>query len=146
MEAEQFFQSRRASWQELSDLLDRSQSGVPQLSPTEINQLSSLYRAATSDLALAQRDFPGHQVATYLNQLVGRGHAVIYRGEPMARRRFAHFVRVGFPRTYREMGPFILAAMLLLIVPAVLAGLVAAWRPEASTWLLHRRDAPAVLS
>ncbi|MEJ2746619.1 MAG: stage II sporulation protein M [Anaerolineae bacterium] len=136
MDAEQLFQSRRANWQELSDLLDRSQQGLPQLSPEAVNKLGSLYRAAASDLALAQRDFPEHQVTTYLNQLVGRGHAVVYRGEPMAKRRFWHFVRVGFPRTYRELGWFILAAWLLLLVPAVLAGLTTAWRPEASTWLL----------
>jgi uncharacterized membrane protein SpoIIM required for sporulation len=136
MDAEQLLQSRRTNWQQLSDLLDRSQAGLHQLSPEAINQLGSLYRAAASDLALAQRDFPEHQVTTYLNQLVGRGHAVVYRGEPMAKQRFLHFVRVSFPRTYRELGLFILAAALFLIVPAVLAGLATAWRPEASTWLL----------
>ncbi|MCP4427983.1 MAG: stage II sporulation protein M [Chloroflexi bacterium] len=136
VDAEKFFRSHRDSWQELSDLLDRSQSGMQQLSPEQVAQLGSLYRAATSDLALAQRDFPEHKVAAYLNQLVGRGHAVVYRGEPMAKRRLAQFAKAGFPRAFRGTWRFILAAGLLMIVPALLAGLMTAWKPEASVWLL----------
>lgn len=136
VDAEQFFRSRRDSWQELSDLLDRSQKGMQQLSPEAVNRLGSLYRAATSDLALAQRDFPENKVTVYLNQLVGRGHAVVYRGEPMAKRRLWHFVQVGFPRAFRGTWPFILAAALLMLIPALLAGWMTAWQPEASVWLL----------
>ncbi len=136
MNAERFYEARRAEWQALSTLLDRSESNVRRLAPDEIQELSRLYRAATADLALAQRDFPRHRVTAYLNQLVARGHAVVYQGEPLALRRLRHFVVAGFPRTVRQTGPFILAAALFFIVPALLAGLVTNWNPDAARWLL----------
>ncbi|MCI0394208.1 MAG: stage II sporulation protein M [Chloroflexi bacterium] len=136
MNVEQFYQSRQGDWKQLTGLLDRGQGNIHRLSPEEINTLGRLYRAATSDLALAQRDFPSHRITTYLNQLVGRAHAVIYRGEPMAGNRLWRFVSSGFPRIYRQTWPFILAAALLMILPAVVAGLATAWQPEAAVWLL----------
>jgi uncharacterized membrane protein SpoIIM required for sporulation len=134
--AERFYESRRDEWESLSGLLDRSQNNLRRLSPGEIQELSRLYRTAAADLALAQRDFPHHRVTAYLNQLVARGHAVIYQGEPLALRRLRHFVTVGFPRTVRQTGPFVVAAALLFIIPALLAGLVTNWNPEAARWLL----------
>lgn len=136
MNAEQFYNSRRADWQTLTELLDKSEKRLKRLSPEEVADLSRLYRATTSDLALAQRDFPRHRVTQYLNQLVARAHAVIYQGEPLALKRIRRFVTQGFPRTYRRAFPFILAAALLFILPGVLTGLVTNWNPAASTWLL----------
>ncbi|GIK57528.1 MAG: stage II sporulation protein M [Chloroflexi bacterium] len=136
MNADQFYQSRRADWQRLSTLLDRSQANIGQLSPDEVKQMGQLYRAVTSDLAVAQREFPRHQVTTYLNQLVARGHAVLYRSEPLALRQITRFVRVTFPRMFRATWRFQLTAVLLLLVPALLAGLWLNWRIGAADWLL----------
>jgi uncharacterized membrane protein SpoIIM required for sporulation len=136
MNAERFYETRQAEWQALSELLDRSENSPQHLSPSDVRELSRLYRAATADLALAQRDFPQHRVTRYLNQLVARGHALVYRGEPLAWNRLRRFVTAGFPRTFRQTGPFILAAALLFIVPALVAGLITNWNPEAARWLL----------
>jgi uncharacterized membrane protein SpoIIM required for sporulation len=137
MRVDQFYESRQADWKALSRLLDRSQgSGIQRFSPEEIDRLGRLYRAVTSDLALAQRDFSGHRVTVYLNQLMARAHAVVYRGEPMAYNRLLRFVTTGFPRAYRRASPFILAATMLFLLPALIAGLGTAWRPEAARWML----------
>ena len=136
MRVDQFYESRQADWKALAQLLDRGQGGIHRFSPEDIDALGRLYRAATSDLALAQRDFPGHRVTVYLNQLVARAHAVVYRGEPMARNRLLRFATTGFPRAYRQTLPFTLIAALLFILPALAAGLSAAWQPEAARWLL----------
>lgn len=120
----------------LTQLLDRSQGDMHQLSPEEINALGRLYRAATSDLALAQRDFPQHRVTLYLNQLVARAHAILYRTEPLALSRLWRFVTSGFPSVYRETLPFIVVAALLFIIPAILAGIGTFWQPETARWLL----------
>jgi uncharacterized membrane protein SpoIIM required for sporulation len=136
MQVERFYQARQADWQELSRLLDRGQQNMRQLSPEEVQALSRLYRATTSDLALAQRDFPNHRVTTYLNQLVARGHALIYRDEPLALGRLRRFVAVGFPAAFRQTLPFTLAATLLFLLPALLTGAVAAWQPTAGRWIL----------
>ncbi len=135
MNAEQFYRSRQADWQQLTALLDKSQQ-MNRLSPAEVQQMGVLYRSTTSDLALAQREFPRHQVTTFLNQLVARGHATIYQGEPLAVRRLKHYLLVGFPRTFRESLPFFVTAALLVIIPALIAGFLTNWEPDASTWLL----------
>jgi len=136
MDANQFYQSRQADWQALTALLDRSQRGLGSLSPAEVDRLGALYRLATSDLALAQRDYPGQRVTAYLNQLVARAHAVIYQSPPLAVGRLWAFAARGFPRAYREALPFILTAMALLIIPALAAGLSTFWQPASAQWLL----------
>ena len=117
MRVDQFYESRRADWEALTRLLDRSQADFYSLSPKDIKELGHLYRVLTSDLALAQRDFPGHRVTLYLNQLMGRARAIVYRGEPMAGSRLLRFITTGFPRVYRQALPFTLIATLLFILP-----------------------------
>lgn len=136
MQPDQFIQSRQPNWKTLTQLLDRCQSSIERLSIDDINQLGRLYRAATSDLALAQRDFPNHRVTAYLNQQVARAHAVLYRSEPLSFKRLWDFVTTGFPRAYREALPFIVTAALLLIIPALAAGVSTAIEPASSRWLL----------
>jgi uncharacterized membrane protein SpoIIM required for sporulation len=136
MKVEQFYDSRQSDWKKLSDLLSKGQHGVRRLSPQEVDQLGRLYRAVTSDLALAQRDFPQHKVTTYLNQLVGRSHALIYRQEPLAWRRLLHFITKGFPQAYRSIWPFILTAALLFLIPAFLSALIVNDNPESAEWIL----------
>lgn len=136
MDSNQLYQSHQASWKTLSDLLVRAERDVRQLSPQEIERMGQLYRVATSDLALAQRDFPRHPVTKYLNQLVAKGHAVIYRSEPLAGSRLSRFVTQDFPRVYREMLPFTLTASLLFWVPALLAFFIIWAQPDTGQWLL----------
>ena len=136
MKVDQFYQSRQADWKTLTQLLDLSQNHLRQLSPQDIETLGRLYRAATSDLALAQRDFPTHRVAAYLNQLVARAHAVIYRNEPLALKRIWRFATTGFPRVFRETIYFTLIAALFFIIPAVISGLGTHWQPDMAHWLL----------
>ncbi len=121
-QAKEFYESRRRDWESLEALLKKCHRYVS-LSPEQVDTLGRLYRAATSDLALAQRDFPDHQVTRYLNQLVARTHAAIYRSEPVAWRKIRRFFTHDFPHTYRTSLPYIWVAALLLIVPG-LAGFV----------------------
>jgi uncharacterized membrane protein SpoIIM required for sporulation len=136
MNADKFYQSRKQEWEILNDLLGRGQRDIRRLSTEDIDQLARLYREASSDLALAKRDFPNHQVTRYLNQLVARAHAMLYQGEPIALRRFVEFVTVGFPRLFRETGFFTLAAFLMFFIPALIAGIGVATNVDSARWLL----------
>ncbi len=124
MTPEQLYESRRADWQRLTNLLAQSEQNLKQLSPADVQELSRLYRAASSDLALAQRDFAHHQVTLYLNGLVARAHAVLYRGEPLALRRILAFFTTLFPRTYRETFRYTLVAAILFFGPFILFALL----------------------
>lgn len=135
MTIDEFYQSRRQDWEALKGLLERAQKDLRKLSPADVERFASLYRAASADLALAKRDFPRHQITRYLNQEVARAHAVLYQGEPFAWNRLDFFLR-GFPRLFRETFIYTLAAFLLFIVPALIAGTATAHSPSSATWLL----------
>lgn len=117
MNSSDFVTMRQAQWRELEALLRRT----GRLSAQELSELGRLYRLATSDLALAQRDFPEQPVTLYLNQLVARAHALIYRSEPLQWRRLRTFYRSGFPQLYRKLLPYTILAFLLFALPALLA-------------------------
>jgi uncharacterized membrane protein SpoIIM required for sporulation len=124
MLAEDFIAAKRPSWERLTKLLDRAQNGLAELSADELTELGRLYRQATSDLAVARRDFPRHRVSEYLNGLAGRAHGIVYRGRSARGRELLAFVTSTFPRTFRDTWRFTLAAFLMFILPAVAAFVV----------------------
>jgi len=136
MDSNQLYHTHQASWQALSTLLDRAEKNVRTLSPAEIEQLGQLYRVASSDLALALRDFPQHQLTGYLNQLVARGHAVIYRAEPMVGKRIFGFFTHTYPGIFRRMLRFIGVSALLFWIPAIIALAAVLAQVDNARWLL----------
>lgn len=114
----------------METLLQQAGADPRRLSAQELDELGLLYRSLTSDLALAQRDFPQQQVTRYLNQLVGRAHTLIYRGEPLRRRQLTHFYQRGFPQLYRALLPYTIAAFVLFLAPAVAALWAVAVNPD----------------
>src|SRR5512140_1478391 len=136
MRLDEFYQSRKGDWETLSRLLDQCQKDMRGLSETQVRDMARLYRATTSDLALAKRDFPRNEVALYLNQLVARAHAVVYRSEPLALKRLGYFATAGFPRLFRETWVFTFVATLFFILPAIASGVITYLRPASATLLL----------
>ncbi len=136
MQSDEFLKSRKADWEDLSRLLDRCESSLQKMSPAEIQRLGYLYRAATSDLAIAQRDFPYERVTIYINTLVARAHAAIYRSEPLPYRRIWNFITAGFPRAFRQAFPMIALAAGVFLVCSLAAGLSTALAPDSARWLL----------
>jgi uncharacterized membrane protein SpoIIM required for sporulation len=136
MRAEEFYQSRKSEWEALSHLLDKCQGDMRGLSESQVRDISRLYRSVTSDLALAQRDFPRNEVTLYLNQLVARAHAVVYRSEPLALKSLWHFAVAGFPRLFRETWVFTFIAALFFLIPAIGSGVGVYAKPELATSLL----------
>lgn len=137
MQYQQLVQQRKRDWERLENYLRRIEKNqVKSLSQAELVEFGQLYRSATSDLAIAQRDFPRHDVTAYLNQLVGRAHPVVYRGEPLVLKRLGNFYRRDLPQLYRETLPFIGVAALLLFGPAVIAYLIMLYNPAAANYVL----------
>jgi uncharacterized membrane protein SpoIIM required for sporulation len=136
MNVDEFYQSRKREWESLSELLERAQKDPQRLSPSDVERLASLYRAASSDLALAKRDFPRHRISHFLNQLVARAHAILYQGEPLVWKTLAAFASGGFPRLFRETFTFTLTAFLMFTLPGLFAGFAVASSPDSALWLL----------
>jgi len=120
--ADEFVSRRRPEWDRLEKLLTRTgTSRVGGLRASEVLSLAALYRRATADFARAQRDWPTEPVAGYLNGLVARGHAAVYRQGGNLGERIAIFYKRTLPQTYREAAPYLIAAALLLFGPALVA-------------------------
>ena len=137
MLAEEFITSKKSNWERLSALLNKSQlSGLAALSAEELIELGRLYRSATSDLAVARRDFAGHRVVEYLNSLVARAHGAIYQSPATRGRGILQFFTTTFPRTFRATWPYTLAAFLMFLLPALVSFVIAYRNPSAGATLL----------
>jgi uncharacterized membrane protein SpoIIM required for sporulation len=136
MNIDELYQSRRHEWELLTTLVERAQVDARRLSTADIEMLASLYRATSSDLALAKRDYPGHRLTQHLNQIVARAHAVLYQGQPLAWNHLINFALAGFPRLFRETIIFTFAAFLMFVIPALAAGIGTASSPQSAIWLL----------
>ncbi len=130
MLAEDFITIKRPAWERLTTLLNRSQSGLVNLSAEELQELGRLYRQATSDLAVARRDFAAHAVTGYLNGLVARAHASIYRDKSARLRQLGLFFSQTFPRIFRATWGYTLASFLMFFLPALVCFLVAYRDPD----------------
>ncbi len=146
MLAEDFIQAKRSSWDELQKLLGRVQNRrLAALSAEELTRLGRLYRQATSDLAVARRDFPKHNVVVFLNTLVGRAHGEIYRNEATTWERLRTFVVATFPQTWRATFPFTLVGFLLFAIPAIVSFFVAWHDPSQASLLFPGAETMAEL-
>lgn len=144
MNFDHFLTQRRPSWQQLETLLDKTKNNIRGLTPTELDELGRLYRHATSDLALAQRDFPQQQVTAYLNQLVSRAHSQIYREEPLYWQSLITFYRSEFPTLYRQLLPYTTLSFWVFFVASLVA-FIGVWRePDAIFFFMGDEIAPLV--
>jgi uncharacterized membrane protein SpoIIM required for sporulation len=137
MLAEDFIAIKKSSWERLTAILDQSQlGGLSTLSADELSELGRLYRGATSDLAVARRDFAGHRVVDYLNGLVARAHGAVYGSRAVRRRGIVDFYARAFPRTFRATWAYTLAAFLMFLLPALGSFWVAYRDPAAGAALM----------
>ncbi|CAG0959264.1 hypothetical protein ANRL3_00765 [Anaerolineae bacterium] len=137
MTPNELIERRKTDWERLTAILQRVQRGqLHALNEAELIELGQLYRAATSDLALARRDFPRHTLTNYLNQLVGQAHPLIYRGEPFIARQLFEFYARGLPRLFRELAPFIIVAAILFFGAGILSYAATIANPDAANYVL----------
>ena len=137
MTLDDFVAAHKPGWQRLESLLQRMRGGrLSGLTADDVLAFGHLYRQATSDLAVARRDYPYDRTTIYLNGLVARAHPFIYRGDPTDSGRVTDFYRRTFPLAFRRTLPFTVFALLLTAAPGLVCFLVTAVRPDASYVLL----------
>jgi uncharacterized membrane protein SpoIIM required for sporulation/uncharacterized RDD family membrane protein YckC len=107
----------RGSWSKLDALAAR----LHQLTTGELLELVAVYRRTTGDLARAKTLKARTGVVDYLNRLVGRIHFRLYTTPGFSSGRFLRFFTHVLPQTVRRNAGFVVAATLMLIVPAVMA-------------------------
>ena len=119
MTIDRFVEDRRARWARLGQLVSSARGRVDRLSADDVLELGRLYRATTSDLAIARRDFARDAATERLNDLVAAAHALVYSESPTSVRRLRRFLFRELPQTVRAQLPWTYTAIGLSIVFAV---------------------------
>lgn len=121
---------RESSWRELDHLLAKLDSrSLKQATAAEVLRLGELYRAACTDLMLAEsHDLPRETVA-YLHGLVGRAHNEVYRSRGFRWSDWGAILFGEVPRMLRG-DPALRIAALAFWGTFLLCALLAAGRPD----------------
>lgn len=127
---DRFVDERATRWERLATLVRRGRRDVRALASEEVLELGRLYRAASGDLAIAQRDYPGDRATFALNGLVSEAHALVYSEPQVPWRALRDFVRRDFPRLVRANLAFVGAAFALFAVPGLIAYLLGMMEPD----------------
>jgi uncharacterized membrane protein SpoIIM required for sporulation len=127
-----FIASREKDWKRLETLLARRR-GREALSADEVRELGKLYRAVTSDLAIARRDYPAQKVTAFLNQLALRTHSFIYQQDVSSFRPLLRYWTHTLPQTFRETWVYTLVAFLMFFIPASIGFTLAASDPSIAS-------------
>jgi uncharacterized membrane protein SpoIIM required for sporulation len=127
---DRFVEDRRGHWSRLAALVREARGRVERLDADEVLELGRLYRAATSDLALARRDFARDVATERLNDLVAAAHALVYSEAPTSGRRLRAFMLRELPATVRANSPYTLVAVLIFLVPALVTYVLGLVMPE----------------
>ena len=138
----QYLKDREESWRRLLALLEKAEKlGIRSLSDQELREFSSLYRRATVHLAQLRTRTREKRLITHLNDLVARGHALIYVSRPKYSLRSIGFLFVrDFPRVFAETLPFQAVAVLLLLASLLVSFAATTIHPENGYAFLSAYD------
>ncbi len=127
---DRFVDERAVRWERLAALVRRGRRDPRGLAAEEVLELGHLYRAASSDLAIAQRDYPRDRATAALNGLVAEAHALVYSERQVSTKALLDFARRDFPRVVRENLGYIGTAFALFALPALVAYVLGDAEPD----------------
>lgn len=156
-----FVEERRPRWRRLEQLVQGLESGgvralsraAPHPGPAPAargegdrvvetaRELAQLYRAACADLIRARSETANAELIGYLNGLVGRSYAAIYRGKRFRLAAVARFVLVQLPRRIRARIRYVLAAWAFFLVGLFFGAFAETFDPSAKHYLLPEKVA-----
>lgn len=115
MNVQRWIARREKSWRQLEQLLSQAETqGLNSLQPDQIQQIASLYRSVSADLARAQSRSLSGTVIRDLQSLTSRSYSLIYQGSRRQEwQALLDFYRDGFPATVQQTWPYIAIATLL---------------------------------
>lgn len=118
MDIDRFLLANEATWQRLAALTRKAGGSGGTLPAGELDELVSLYQRAGTHLSYARTAFGDPGLDSRLSRLVAAAGGVIYGSRPKTLRGVARFFSRTFPAALWHVRPFMLAAALLMFVPA----------------------------
>ena len=132
MRSARFRKEREADWQRLEALvLAAERKGLQHMSFEDARDLASLYRQATTSLAIAREISLDKALLGYLEALTARAYLCVYAPQQRLGGLFTRFLTKGAPQAMRRSWLFLLLGFLCLGL-GVLAGYLLYF--ESSDW------------
>jgi uncharacterized membrane protein SpoIIM required for sporulation/uncharacterized RDD family membrane protein YckC len=112
--------------------------GLKALGEAEVREFVAEYRALSADMARLRTASAGRSLDEmfFLGRLVAGAHNLLYRDRGMGLRSTVHFLFTAVPREVRRSAAPIALAALLLLGPALIAGVAVARTPGLAEQLL----------
>jgi uncharacterized membrane protein SpoIIM required for sporulation len=136
MTIDRFVEDRRARWGRLGNLIFEANGRVERLAPDDVLELGRLYRSASSDLAVARRDFALDAATERLNDLVAAAHALVYSEAPTSGRRLRRFVLHELPASVRANSRFTAVSLAAFAIPLLATFAIGLLLPEIAATAL----------
>ena len=115
MRSARFRREREADWQRLEKLVLAAESrGVQHMDFAEARDLASLYRQATTSLAIAREISLDKALLGYLEALTARAYLCVYAPQERLGGVFQRFFAYGAPQAMRRSWPFLLIGFLCM--------------------------------
>ena len=136
MTVDRFVEDRHARWARLGNLIFEANGRVERLAPDDVLELGRLYRSASSDLAVARRDFALDAATERLNDLVAAAHALVYSEAPTSGRRLRRFVLHELPASVRANSRFTAVSFAAFAIPLLATFAIGLLLPEIAATAL----------
>ncbi len=131
MNKHKFIQHRRPYWKQFEEFLaGTSGKSLAKLPAEEITKFSQLLREVSHDLATIRSRGWGHDLISYLNDLVARGHNLFYSAPPTNIAGLYRYLAFDFPRLFRANIGYFLTACLLFFLPLAISWCVVQNHPD----------------
>lgn len=126
----QFESMYRSEWDELERVLQQLRSGGKESSTLDGEHISTLYRRACEQLALARaRSYPTYLI-DHLNELTADAHQLIYQRSEFGISRLHDLIAYDFPRAVRAHSAYVWVSTAVFGIPLLVLGLLVYFRPE----------------
>lgn len=122
-----FVARHQGQWQSLQHWLE---TPAHKREGSQADAFAARYRRLCQHLALARRRGYSPQLVAYLQDLMQRGHAELYRTPSPPWYHLPHFLIARFPRTVRAHAGAMAVAAALFWLPLLATLLVVQWRPD----------------
>ena len=146
MDIDRFIVRNERAWRRLDELASRARRGAGRgLAPGEIDEFVKLYQRTAAQLSYARRYYDDPGLIARLTTLVAAANAALYGVRPLSIRGLTRFFTETFPAAVWYARRSVLAAAVLMFVPAILFGAWIATSPRALDVAIPREEQEALL-
>ena len=137
-----FIRRHQPTWARAERLLERiEREGLESLLEKEVLEFGEIYRELSDNLVRARSEYSNPDTVEYLNALVGRGYAVIYKGRRHRFKSMLRFLKSGYPRLCRSRKTEIVFAIAAFIAGFVFGGIAGLVDPESVQFMVDKQYA-----